>query len=204
MASPCRAQRSSLPLLPHSLTPLLPILLLLLSGGCDRGGSSTDGAALNGELSAAEGGETEVTFAPRTRVEDESVNAFVEQALRVTTARDYEEFRLLWSATDEPFARRQFDAGWDSGVRKIVIDVLQKMRDPRTNEIFYGMQAQAVLERDRLERRNEKAERQIVLVIRRENGQWRLSHAPDEVRRVVREIHDGGIEQFQLPPDQIP
>jgi len=178
-------------------------VVLLLAAGCDRGGESSDPAAPNAVVNA-DGPQTEITFAPRTRVADETVNEFVERALRVTTGRDYEEFRLLWSATDEPFARKQFDAGWDSGVRRIVIDVLQKMRDPRSDEVFYGMHAHAVLEPGRFNVSADEAERDVVLVVRRENGQWRLAHAPDEVRRVVREIREGGIEQFQLPPDPKP
>ncbi|MCG3129785.1 MAG: hypothetical protein FLDDKLPJ_00520 [Phycisphaerae bacterium] len=129
----------------------------------------------------------ELVFPAELRVEDETVNAFLEQAMQVTTGGDYDVFRTLWVAVDEPFARDQFDRGWQSLVR-LRVEVLQKIRDPVDQAIIYGLYAVAELDPEALPA-GEEPQRRVVLELRREAEGWKFANARDDVRRAVIELH---------------
>jgi len=144
-----------------------------------------------------------LVFPDEVRTDDPAINEFVSRALDVTASRDYEEFRLLWAASDEPFARDQFERGWRS-VRKISVDLLQKIRDPKDDAVFYALYARAELDPDEIPP-DQEPERDIVLVIRPENDEWRLAHAPERVRDAVKSLMEsrassaGGATQKPQP-----
>lgn len=129
----------------------------------------------------------ELVFPTALRVEDETVNAFLEQAMLVTTRGDYDAFRTLWVAVDEPFARDQFDRGWQSLIR-LRIEVLQKIRDPVDQGIIYGLYAVAELDPEALPA-GEEPQRRVVLELRREAEGWKFANAREDVRKAVIELH---------------
>ena len=55
-----------------------------------------------------------VVFPDELRVSDDTVNAFVENAMRLCAAGDYEAFRLLWSDRSDPLPRDEFEQGWQA------------------------------------------------------------------------------------------
>lgn len=129
----------------------------------------------------------ELVFPAALRVEDETVNAFLERAMQVTTGGDYDVFRTLWVAVDEPFARDQFDRGWQSLIR-LRVEVLQKIRDPVDQAVIYGLYAVAELDPEALPA-GEEPQRRVVLELRREAEGWKFANAREEVRKAVIELH---------------
>lgn len=125
-------------------------------------------------------------FPPELHADDPAVNAFLEKALTVTAEGDYEEFRLLWAAADEPFARDQYLSGWRS-VLEIRVELLQKMRDGPGGEVFYAVYARAELDPREVPAEAE-LRREVVLLVRREDEAWKLAHAPPPVREEVQRL----------------
>jgi len=107
--------------------------------------------------------------------------------MRVSTGRDYESFRALWLTVDEPFARQQFERGWKS-LRSLQIDILQKIRDPLDQSIFYGVYAVVEIDPNEVPE-GEPSRRRVVLELRKEAENWRLANASDKVRAAVLELY---------------
>ncbi|MCC7293543.1 MAG: hypothetical protein IT449_15905 [Phycisphaerales bacterium] len=169
----------------------LVVASLLGLVGCRKPAAPTSpdpsGTAVTGNPAAAGEEGAHLTFPPPLRAADESVNQFIEEALRVSTGRDYDAFRLLWVTVDEPFAREQFERGWKS-LKALRVEVLQKIRDPVDDSILYGLYAIAELDPSDLPT-GQEASRRVVLEIRKEQDRWRLANARDEIRRAVIELY---------------
>ncbi len=164
----------------------LPFAVVLAPGGCERSRPTPVQNTSEPAQAPPERSPAVLVFPDEVHTDDPQVNELVSRALDVTAGQDYEEFRLLWAADDEPFARDQFERGWQS-LKRISVDLIQKMRDPRDNVVFYALYARAELDPQEIPP-DEEAKRDIVLVIRRENDQWRLAHAPERVRDVVKDL----------------
>ena len=138
-----------------------------------------------------------LVFPLEIRADDAEVNTFVLRVLQLTIGRDYQAFRLLWAADETPFPQEQFEIGFKS-VTKISVDVLQKMRDPRDDAISYAFHALVELDPERISLDQEPT-RDIVLVVRREHGLWRLAHAPKRVREVIRDMVESKAAAVEAP-----
>ncbi len=111
-------------------------------------------------------------FPPELRAEDERVNQFLVTVLDTCASGDYEAFRMLWSASDDPFPREQFHRAWRS-VRQVTVLGLRAVRDADTGQIGYA--AWARVELDPAVR---EPQREVRILLKQEEGQWRLTHPP--------------------------
>ncbi len=148
-------------------------------------------------------------FPESLRVKEAPVNALLEKAMRYCSEGDYESFRLIWTARQEPIARNEFHRGWEA-MKEIRIRALERValatpiggqaeakRDagPETVYVAYAeMKLDQELIRPAEGRRDsdvrsasENVRRDAVLMIVKELGEWRLAHAPKNMRSWVRE-----------------
>lgn len=133
-----------------------------------------------------------LVFPQALRVEEPSVNDFVERAMTVCAAGDYEKFRLLWSVREEPLTRDEYQQGWQA-VQEIRIRALAKAMlspDPRNGdkqaETAYVILAEVDLDPALRAGRREPT-REVVLMMIREHGAWRLAGAPEAMRKWLNE-----------------
>ena len=133
-----------------------------------------------------------LVFPDELRVDDASVNDFLRQAMTVCTTGDYEAFRLLWSARQDPLPRDEFEKGWQA-VLEIKIRALEEIilapddgADPSEGQTVYVTCADVRLDPKRLTREQEP-ERQVILMLAQEHDEWRLAKAPEQVRAWLKE-----------------
>jgi hypothetical protein len=127
-----------------------------------------------------------VVFASDAYSKDPTVNAFVREAIEICIRGDYEAFRLLWSAREEPLTEQEFLRGWRA-VQRVTIQQITEMQTP-AGEIVYGVRGQVELDPDEVP----EPVRDIVLVLVGENDQWRIRRAPGGVRKVMNAGREGG------------
>ncbi len=106
------------------------------------------------------------------RAEDPAVNAFITRVIETCAAGDYEAFRLLWSAHDDPFPRDQFYQAWRL-VRQVKILALRAFREAKTKEPVYVAQARVELDTS-----VDEPVRTVIIMLTKEDGQWRLTQPP--------------------------
>ena len=66
----------------------------------------------------------ELRFPPELYSKDSGVNEVLREAMAACAAKDYERFRLLWSAQENPIPREAFEESWRA-VRWIQIQALE-------------------------------------------------------------------------------
>jgi hypothetical protein len=142
-------------------------LLLWAASACSRDDKDTGGA---GEPLVAEPKLLE--FPPELRAEDPAVNGFITEVIETCAAGDYEAFRMLWSAHDDPFPRDQFYQAWRL-VRRVRILALRAFRDADGGRLMYAARA-----RVELEPTVEEPQRTVTILITKEDGRWRLTRPP--------------------------
>ena len=162
---------------------LLAGACLCLSGGCERdpGGRGDDGPIQPEDPGI-------LVFPDALRAADQSVNAFVKEAMRVCMSGRYESFRLVWSARYDPITREQFEGGWRA-VEKITVLALE--RDEEHDS--YAVYAKVTFNPDELPAEHKLRVapfRDVVLLIIREQEDWKLTNAPNPVRAYM-------IERFK-------
>jgi hypothetical protein len=118
--------------------------------------------------------EAVLDFPAEIHVEDESVNEFIGQVISICTAGDYEAFRLMWSAKEEPFPRDDFHKAWRS-VRRVKVLALRKVMDEEKN-LMYVARANVELDPDIRE-----PHREVIIMMVREDNQWRMRQPPKHV-----------------------
>ena len=130
---------------------------------------------------------TMLVFPENLRVDDASVNTFVNQAMTVCSSRDYDAFRLLWSARADPLSRDEFEAGWQA-VKEIQIRALDRVKldlspDERDTppQTVYALFAEVALHPTHQAARK-KPRREVVLMSVQEHEEWRLAKAPKRMR----------------------
>jgi hypothetical protein len=111
-------------------------------------------------------------FPLELRAEDESVNAFIVEVIETCASGDYEAFRLLWSARDDPFPRDQFHRAWQS-VRRVKVVGLRQVKDADSGRLLYA--ARALVELDPTVR---DPQRDVTILIVKEDDRWRLTRPP--------------------------
>lgn len=128
-----------------------------------------------------------LVFPEELRVADASVNEFIEHAMAECASGDYERFRLLWSADEQPLSRGEYEQGWQA-VEKIRIQAVEqaylssdKSTDGHADQPVYAVLAKVELDPEhRVGRREPK--REAVLMIVYDQQAWRLAHAPTAMR----------------------
>lgn len=119
-----------------------------------------------------------IEFPADVRVADASVNDFVHKVLSTCQSGDYDAFRLLWSASEEPFPRTRYERAWKSFRRARVL-ALTEMRTPDLQPVYV---VHATVD---LDASVPDPEREIVLLIKRENDAWHLARPPEHLVRKV-------------------
>ncbi|UCE58541.1 MAG: hypothetical protein JSU63_13985 [Phycisphaerales bacterium] len=133
-----------------------------------------------------------LVFPDELYVDDASVNDFVTRAMDACATGEYEAFRLLWTARQDPLPRDEFEKGWQA-VERIHIRALEQVAlasdaaggDSETR-VGYAIFAQVQLDPTRL-RGQTDAHRDVVLAIVQEHGDWRLARAPKAMREWIME-----------------
>ncbi len=144
-----------------------------------------------------------LVFPKELEVEDESVNAFVREMMEVSTAGNYDDFRLLWSARQQPLPRSEFEKGW-SAVEQIRVLALEKValagesaEGDADAETVYALYADVQLDAEQLggmrAATNKEAgtRRKPILMFLREHGQWRIGRAPKQMCAWIKKKVDG-------------
>ena len=128
-----------------------------------------------------------VVFPDALRVEDESVNEFIERAMKTCAGGVYDDFRLLWSIQREPLSREEYEKGWQA-IREIRVRALEQVKlapdsdDPGgVEQLVYALLARVDLDAARLPN-EEQPHREVALMLLREHDQWRLAHGPKALR----------------------
>jgi hypothetical protein len=163
------------------------VALLFFAASCNEDADSKNPDSTPASRSA------ELIFPESLRVDEPGVNQFVSTALAQCAGGEYDAFRSLWTAKQEPISRAEFNEGWDA-VRRIEVRALEKALldlgdgsgDP---EPIYVLFAEVKLDAAARVGRREPV-REIVLALVREHDQWRLAGAPKEMRDWVRKKHE--------------
>ena len=178
-----------------SITKRLALLILLCvvstGPGCRRKEEAAKSEPVPAPAARPQPVEV-LVFPDELRVEDDSVNVFLEQAMTVCTKGDYHAFRLLWSAREEPLPQDEFEEGWQA-VREIRIRVLEKVLlapesgfEAGIDRTVYAVYADVHLDPEHTAGRREP-DREVVLMLVQEHDDWRLAEAPRSVRTWVKE-----------------
>ncbi|MBI4717812.1 MAG: hypothetical protein HY763_08420 [Planctomycetes bacterium] len=135
-------------------------------------------------------------FPDELRVTDPGVNDFLDRAMRLGASGNYDEFRLLWSARDEPLSRAEYDEGWQA-VRTIRISALERVQlasgdgpaPPRADPVYATY---AEVELDPTQKAGKRdARRKVICMLVQEHGEWRLARAPKPLREWLRTKVEG-------------
>jgi hypothetical protein len=125
-------------------------------------------------------------------VADETVNAFITEAMAACTSQDYDEFLALWSAAADPLSRAEFEYGWNA-VQRIRVVVVEKALYKTGDEdegaeppVVYAFLAEVNLDPEHQAAKSEP-NREVILMAVRERDRWRLAHAPKRMRAWLRD-----------------
>ncbi len=151
-----------------------------------------------------------LVFPASLNVEDASVNEFVHRAMNVCARGEYDAFRLLFSARENPLARGEFETGWQA-VQEIRIRALEKVKlainDPGdgTTSIrpAYALLAEVQLDPRRPAGKREP-HREVVLMIVREHGGWRLGNAPKSMCEWIKKASSAVIHADSISSEPRP
>lgn len=119
-----------------------------------------------------------VLFPPEVQADDPAVNAFIRKAINICVTKDetgkpnYDAFRLLWSALEEPLGEQEFLRGFAATQKVTILDVMK--RRTADDEIVYLVHCLVELDPEQVP----EPTRDIVMLLRKENGQWRVATPP--------------------------
>ena len=172
----------------------------LAVGGCDcRQSEATKSEAGMANPPEPVQSAAVLVFPDELRVGDATVNAFVDHAMTVCSNRDYQAFRLLWSAREDPLTRDEFEEGWHA-VKEIRVRGLERVKlapAPDQGEgppqMVYALFAEVGLDPTH-QAAQQKARREVVLMIVREHDVWRLAKAPKRMRAwMTDKVEESGL-----------
>ncbi len=167
-------------------------------GGCEcRGTGEEDQAVIDQESLTKVDPEAKkplTYYSPSAQVDDKSLNAFILRALKACEEGDYDAFRLLFGVAYTPPELEAFRRVWH-GVKEIRIKRVfadQDEDDGRERYFAYGrVKYRQPDNRGRLER-------PFVLMVFKENEEWRMG-LPS--REVIARIRQAVSQEF---PDDFP
>lgn len=173
----------------HAALLLLSASLFLSCPACTP--DAEDTKAADRQDAAARRRPDLLRFPADLHMADASVNAFVKEAMLHCASGDYNRFRLLWSAKEEPLSRDDYEQGWQA-VQKIAVRALKKVMlaadskhrgDPSRK--VYVLLAEVALDPTHRAGAREP-NREVVLMMVREQGAWRLAHPPKAMRAWIK------------------
>lgn len=139
-----------------------------------------------------------VEFPDTLRSPDASLNAFIEELMQICTRGEYGLYRLAVAARYEPLGRTQFEKAWHA-VQKVQIRNIKLIHQPTTRHTdpartdipeelknpIYCVHGTITL-REVEGRKIRRPVREVVLLIIKENGDWKLG--PPANARIKHEI----------------
>lgn len=161
--------------------PLLVIAVVtsIMPAGCEPSQRGSNGVEPTPSASPADV-PSQVDFPASLRVADESVNKAIDRAIEACFSGDYEAFRLLWSIRQNPpFTEQEFRFALKGGAR-VTVNRLQKFRTPE-REVIYAVAGRVELFQPDIP----NPVRDVILLLVKESGQWRLAVAPGYVRKAL-------------------
>lgn len=139
-----------------------------------------------------------LVFPEELYVTDISVNLFVIEAMKACASGNYDAFRVLWSVKQDPLTREEFSQGWQAA-EKIRVRALERvmfadqtpteMPEVTKGELVFVMLADVQLDPSHPAGQR-KPKREAVLMILKEQDQWRLARAPKTMREWIKKRVD--------------
>lgn len=153
-------------------------LIAMLAVGCKKGDSEGDTSQLPQPPESPK--EELVSFPPDFTCDDPEVPEFLRSAVKACVDQDYERFRMMWSAKEDPISEKEFIRAWRANPRFAVTEMRQ-MKTPE-GEIVYAIRAHVSLDPNEVP----EPERDVVLLIVHESDQWRLRKAPRKLAKMMK------------------
>lgn len=171
---------------------LTAALIAMPASACRRSTQDASAEAPDVAEGAASAKPQVLFFAKALRVEDDSVNQFVERFVKVAVSGDYDKLRLLWTPRVEPMSKADFEESWHD-VRRVTIRLLTQVflggasvGSPDLPKAGFAMVADIQFDPASVPRGGERG-RQVALTMLREDGEWRLAAAPKGLRNWMNE-----------------
>ena len=169
----------------------LTAVVLLVPCACNEERSGASSPSAGATTRPAKPAQV-LSFPESLHVADASVTNVVERAMNACAKGDYDDFRLLWSARQKPLERGEFEAGW-LAVQSIDVRALELIKLATKTENgeehldeHYVMLAEVRFDPQHPAGRKEPR-REVVLLLAKEQQQWRLARAPAKIRTWIRE-----------------
>jgi hypothetical protein len=150
---------------------------------CGKGGGDSAGGTLDTPpivITNPEAPALVIDFPPRCRSRDTSLNTFIESTLKVAAQGDYDGFRQLFSMAYTPPSRQEFQRIWEAVEAIKVANVFGFAEvaggQPAPDKYFLH----ALVNRRQADRKG-RLKLDVVVLVFKETGQWRLGPAPKEV-----------------------
>lgn len=163
---------------------------ILLPSGCRRDGNTPSNG---GDADPAPKVRDLLIFPDVLYVEDPRVNEFVGHAMAVCAAGDYDEFRLLWSAREEPLPRKEYEKGWQAvqeiriqGLERVLLDAKKDGKGASSEQTVYALLAEVSMDPDHPAAAGEPT-REVALMLVHEHEEWRLAKTPKSMRTWLKE-----------------
>lgn len=163
------------------LAPFLAIaaVVSMVATGCEPS-QRGPGPSPSSSPSAVKG---QIDFPTSLRVADESVNEAIDRAIAACFSGDYEAFRLLWSIRQNPpFTEQEFKIALKGGAN-VTVNRVQKFRTIE-REVIYAVAGRVELFQPDIP----NPVRDVILMLVKESGQWRLTIAPGFVRKALENL----------------
>jgi hypothetical protein len=128
-----------------------------------------------------------VDFPAELHSKNPDVNAVVRDAMTACIRGDYDAFRRLWSAKDEPIPRERF-VNHFMAVESMIVRALEADPDPQREA--FAVCVEVNFDKEKLPVQHElyaEPRRLVIMLILREQNEWRFSAAPKAVRAYMAE-----------------
>ncbi|GJM25466.1 MAG: hypothetical protein DHS20C16_18810 [Phycisphaerae bacterium] len=155
-------------------------LIATVTVGCKKGESGGSDADPSNTPQAEQPPKELVSFPPDFTCDDPDVPEFLKSAVKACVDQDYQLFRSMWSAKEEPISEKEFIRAWRANPR-FALNEMRRMKTPE-GEIVYAVRAHVSLDPNEVP----EPERDVVLLIVNESDQWRLRKAPKKLAKLMK------------------
>lgn len=172
----------------HTVSLIFWSSCCLLTCACNRHSAGQTASSSD----PADSSSPDIVWRPHAKCSNRQINEFVEKAVAVCASGDYDEYRLLWSYDHQPTSRKRFEQLRDA-VRIVEIQTLKELRLRLPDGSFlerespeYVLHASVKMTEEAKRRSDDRlADREMILRIVQENGRWRFTPAPREVKEAL-------------------
>ena len=177
----------------------------LLTCGCNRNSAGQTASSAD----PADTSGPDIVWGSNAKCSNRQINEFVEKAVTVCASGDYDEYRLLWSYDHQPTSRKRFEQLRDA-VQTVEIQTVKRLRLRLPDGSFlerespeYVLHASVKMTEEAKRRSEDRlADREMILRIVQENGRWRFTPAPREVKEAL--LGDRPRQPAETTPNRRP